>query len=88
MTVMPVTEAKRRLLELVREAQEQGKVYSLTRKGTPAAVLMSEEEYRSVKETLEILSDPEELRGIMRGRADIAAGRIEELEELLERLQG
>jgi len=88
MTVMSVTEAKKHLLELVRGAQEQGKVYSLTRKGAPAAVLMSEEEYRSVRETLEVLSDPQELKGIMAGRADIAAGRMETLEELLERLEG
>ena len=88
MTTMSVTEAKKRLLALVRDAQEQGKVYSLTRKGAPAAVLMSEDEYRSVKETLEVLSDPEELKGVLAGRADIAAGRVEALEELLERLQG
>jgi len=88
MTVMSVTEAKKHLLKLVRGAQEQGKVYSLTRKGTPAAVLMSEDEYRSVRETLEVLSDPQELKGILAGRADIAAGRVEALEDLLERLQG
>jgi prevent-host-death family protein len=88
MTVLSVTDAKKQLLALVRGAQEQGKVYSLTRKGAPAAVLMSEEEYRRVKETLEVLSDPEELKGILAGRADIAAGRIEDLEDLLERLQG
>jgi prevent-host-death family protein len=88
MTVMSVSEAKKHLLQLVRDAQEQGKVYSLTRKGSPAAVLMSEDEYRSVKETLEVLSDPQELKGILAGRADIVAGRVEALEDLLERLQG
>jgi len=88
MTVMSVTEAKKQLLALVRGAQEQGKVYSLTRKGAPAAVLLSEEQFRSIKETLEALSDPEELRGIMAGRKDIAAGRVEDLESVLERLQG
>jgi len=66
MTVMSVSEAKKHLLQLVRGAQEQGKVYSLTRKGSPAAVLMSEDEYRSVKETLEVLSDPRNSRGFWR----------------------
>jgi prevent-host-death family protein len=88
MTVMSVTEAKKRLLALVRAAQEQGKVYSLTRRGAPAAVLMSEEQYRSVKETLEVLSDPEELEGILAARGEIAAGRVTDLETVLERLQG
>jgi prevent-host-death family protein len=88
MDIIPVTQAKKQLLSLVRQAQEQGKAFRLTRKGAPAAVLLSEEEYRSVKETLEVLNDPEELRGILEGRADIAAGRTEELEALLERLEG
>ncbi|UCH34908.1 MAG: type II toxin-antitoxin system Phd/YefM family antitoxin [Armatimonadota bacterium] len=88
MTTMSVSEAKKHLLALVRDAQQQGKVFSLTRKGAPAAVLMSEEQYRSVKETLEVLADPEELKGIVKGRADIASGRVEDLEALLERLDG
>lgn len=86
MSIIPLTEAKKKLLELVRSAQEQGKTYSLTRRGKPAAVLMGEEEYRSIKETLEVLSDPQEVRGILKGREDIAAGRVEDLQELLERL--
>ena len=88
MTTMSVTEAKRQLLALVRAAQEQGKVFSLTRKGAPAAVLLSEEQFRSIKETLEALGDTEELKGILKGRADVAAGRVEDLETVLERLQG
>lgn len=88
MTTIPLTEAKKKLPELVRNAQEQGKTYSLTRRGRPAAVLIGEEEYRSIKETLEVLNDKKEIQGILQGRKDIAAGRVEDLEELLERLQG
>ena len=88
MITMSVSEAKKHLLQLVRGAQEQGKVYSLTRKGAPAAVLIGEHEYRSMKETLEVLSDPQELKGIIAGRADIAAGRVQALDDLLKRLQG
>jgi prevent-host-death family protein len=88
MTTIPLTEAKKNLPKLVRDVAEQGKVYSLTRRGRPAAVIMSEEDYQSIKETLEVLSDPEELKGVKRGRREIAAGRVVELEDLLERLQG
>lgn len=88
MTTVPLTEAKKKLLELVRNAQEQGKTYSLTRNGRPAAVLIGEEEYRSIKETLEVLNDKKEIQGILQGRKDIAAGKVDDLEELLERLQG
>jgi prevent-host-death family protein len=88
MTTIPLTEAKKNLPKLVREVAEQGKVYSLTRRGRPAAVIMSEEDYQSIKETLEVLGDREEAKGIRRGRKDIAAGRVVDLEDLLERLQG
>jgi prevent-host-death family protein len=88
MTTIPLTEAKKRLPKLVREVSEQGKVYSLTRRGRPAAVIISEEDYQSIRETLEVLSDGEEAKGIRRGRKDIAAGRVVDLEDLLERLQG
>jgi prevent-host-death family protein len=88
MTTIPLTEAKKNLPKIVRDVQEQGKVYSLTRRGRPAAVIMSEEDYRSIKETLEVLSDPEEIKGIKRGRREIAAGRVVDLEDLLERLHG
>ena len=88
MTTISISEAKKKLLGMVREVEEQGKVFSLTRRGVPAAVLLGQEEYRSIKETLEVLSDPQEFQGIMEGRADIAAGRLENLEDLLERLQG
>jgi PHD/YefM family antitoxin component YafN of YafNO toxin-antitoxin module len=51
-------------------------------------LLLSEEQFRSIRETLEVLSDPQELKGIMAGRKDIAARRVEDLESVLERLQG
>jgi prevent-host-death family protein len=88
MTTIPLTEAKKKLLELVRDVEKQGKIYRLTRHGKPAAVIMSEEEYQSIKETLEVMSDPEEVRGILEGLREIEAGEVEDLEDLLERLQG
>jgi len=88
MTTIPLTEAKKKLLELVRDVEKQGKIYSLTRHGKPAAVIMSEEEYQSIKETLDVMTDPEEVRGILEGLREIEAGEVEDLEDLLERLQG
>ena len=49
-------------------------------------MIMSEEDYQSIKEALEVLGDREEAKGISRGRKDIAAGRVANLEDLLSRL--
>jgi len=86
MTTVSLTEARKRLPELVRSVAEQGKVYSLTRRGRPIAVIMSEEDYQSIKETLEVLADRAEAKGIRRGRKEIAAGRAVNLEDALDRL--
>jgi prevent-host-death family protein len=86
--VMPLTEAKKELLELTREAMRLGKVFTLTKHGKPAVVLMDAREYESIVETLEILSDPEEVKGIKEGKKDIEAGRWIDLDEAIARLQG
>ncbi len=85
MTTIPLTEAKRKLPEIIRGVEQQVKVYRLTRRGSPAAVIIGEEAYRSLTETLEVLSDPEEVGGILQGRKEIEAGDVVGLEELLER---
>ncbi|MBU1261465.1 type II toxin-antitoxin system prevent-host-death family antitoxin [bacterium] len=86
--VISITEAKKGLLGLAREVMELGKVFTLTKHGKPAVVLMDAKEYESVMETLDILSDSEEVKGIKDGKRDIKAGRWTNLEEIIVRLQG
>lgn len=74
--IAPVTEAKRKLLEFARQAGELGKTVTLTRHGKPYVVMMSAEEYESIQETLEILSDPQSLASLAQSKEDIKAGRL------------
>jgi antitoxin YefM len=62
--IMPVSEVKARLLELVSGVAASGDDIVVTRNGKPAAVLTNYEEYERLKETLDVLSDEDLMRQI------------------------
>lgn len=71
---LPLADVKARLSELVeRVASEHDRVL-ITRRGRPAAVLMSPEDLEALEETLDLLSEPEALEKIRRAEADLDAG--------------
>ena len=72
---LPVTEARAKLLQLVKAADERFDRTVITSNGKPAAVIMSYEEYEAWEETLEVLSDPEAMRAIREADEELAAGK-------------
>jgi antitoxin YefM len=84
--IVPVTEAKRRLLEYARQAGDLGKTVTLTRRGRPYVVMMSAAEYESIQETLEILSDPSAMQALAKSKEDIQAGRLIDWKNLKDEL--
>ncbi|MBI1865587.1 MAG: type II toxin-antitoxin system Phd/YefM family antitoxin [Nitrospirae bacterium] len=56
---VPISEAKARLPELVTGVEEREEEILVTRKGKPAAVLVSYAEYERFRETIEVLSEPD-----------------------------
>jgi|CZLB01.1.fsa_nt_gi antitoxin YefM len=76
MTVLPVAEARARLSKLVESAVTTHERTTITRNGTPAAVLLSVDDYESMQETIDTLGDPEVMAAIKEGLDDIAAGRV------------
>jgi antitoxin YefM len=70
-----VTEAKNRLLHLIREIDEKDEVLTITRGGVPVAVLLSPDHYAGLLETIEVLADRQALRSLRRSIADGQAGR-------------
>jgi len=72
---LPVTEARARLPQLVKAADERFERTVITSNGKPTAVIMSYEEYEAWEETLEILSDREARRAIREADAELAAGK-------------
>ena len=83
---LPVTKARETLATLVNNAKNRLDEYIITVNGSPAAVLMSHAEFESWKETTEILTDPSLMRAIREGEKDMAAGRVEDWEDVKKEL--
>ena len=73
---VPFSEARAHLTELLDEIEEIREHIFITRNGRLAAVVMSEAEYESLIETLEVLGDPEVLAALKESEEDFAAGRV------------
>ncbi|HYL88412.1 MAG TPA: type II toxin-antitoxin system Phd/YefM family antitoxin [Burkholderiales bacterium] len=73
--ILPISEVKAKLPELVNRVEEFEDEIIVTRNGKPAAMLVSYADYKRLKETLDVLSDPELMRQIRQSQADIAAGK-------------
>jgi len=78
---MPLAYVKNRLSEVVdRLEREHGRVV-ITKRGRPAAVVMSFEDLESLEETLDIMDSAELLADIRQSLADVASGNAEVLSE-------
>ena len=71
---LPISEVKARLPELVTGVEEREEEIIVTRKGKPAAVLVNYGEYERLKETIDVLSDPDLMKQIRRSWRFYAAG--------------
>jgi antitoxin YefM len=80
--VVPFTEARAKLTELLDEVNERHEHVVITRKGRPAAVVLSSEEYEALAETLGVLEDEEALEALRESEADVRAGRTHSLDEV------
>lgn len=75
------TEARQNLFKLVRKSVK-GHVPVRISSKEGDAVLVSEEDYEGLLETLELLSVPGMRKSIQEARADIRAGRTKALKEI------
>jgi prevent-host-death family protein len=80
--IVPFTEARSNLTELLDEVEDRHEHVLITRNGRPAAVMLSADEYESLEETLEILDDKELLKALKRSDQDVKAGRLSTLAEV------
>lgn len=80
--VVPFTEARATLSELLDEVTERHEHVVITRKGRPAGVVLSNEEYEALVETLEVLEDDEMLEALRESEADVREGRVYPLDEV------
>lgn len=76
---MPVTEAKQKFTEIVREAEAYYDRTVVTKNGMEAAVVMSVREYEGLLETLDILSNRTEVKAIAEGMKEARRGKTIDL---------
>jgi antitoxin YefM len=82
MTTLSATDARKEFFDLVKRANEGHQVYRIRhRKGT--AVLMSEEDYDSLVESLELLSIPGFRASMKRSVAQMKRGNTVSLDQAL-----
>jgi prevent-host-death family protein len=75
MRTLPISKVKDKLNELVDAASITHEQVTITKNGSPAAVLVGADEWESIQETLFWLSQPGIRDTIAESNADIAAGR-------------
>jgi antitoxin YefM len=82
MTTLSATDARREFFDLVKQAHSGHRVYRIRhRKGS--AVLMSEEDYESLMESLELLSIPGFRASMKRSVAQVKRGATLSLDDAL-----
>ena len=80
--IIPFTEARASLSELLDDVAARHEHVVITRKGRPAAVVVSPEEWEAIEETLETLQDEETLAALSESEGDVKAGRLFSLDEV------
>lgn len=82
MTTLPLATVRNRLSALVDDVARTHDTLTITRNGTPAAVVLSVEDYESIMETLALLNDPEDRERVAEAERSLDAGQVTLGEEM------
>jgi antitoxin YefM len=80
---VPITQAKNKLLDMVRTLHDTDNAIAITKNGIPEAVLISIEKYEGLIETIDILADDEAREMLKRSAEDVKVGRVVDMEDVL-----
>ena len=78
MKTVNYTEARNGLSALMRQAEEDRDVIAITRNGHSSVVMLLQDEYDSLMETLHLLSTPANSERLKTGLEDYEAGKMTE----------
>ena len=87
MTTLPLAQVRANLSKLVDEAVRTHLRIEVTRQGRRAAVILSADDYDSLIETLDILSDRDLMKDLREGRADVTRGDFHTLDDVATELR-
>ena len=82
MTTLSLAEARANLSKLVESAVTTHERFGVTRNGHRVAVLLGADEYDSLLETLDILSNPDEVAAVRASLAEPEAGETSTADEV------
>lgn len=83
---LSITNARKNIFELAEKVQKPGIHYTLTENGCPKVVIMSAEEFDSIMETMEIMSDPKAMADIKKAEEEYKKGEYITWEEMKKEL--
>ncbi|HEY3883449.1 MAG TPA: type II toxin-antitoxin system Phd/YefM family antitoxin [Trebonia sp.] len=86
MTTVPLAEARQNFSALVDQAVATHQRVQVTRNGLPVIWMISDDDFESIMETLDVLADQAAMRDIAQSEADLDAGRYftaQETEKIL-----
>lgn len=81
---IPITKAKAKLLDMVRQLHDTDDIIAITKNGVPEAVMLSMKKFEGLLETIDILADPEMLKQLKGSAKDVKAGRLIDIDKAFE----
>jgi antitoxin YefM len=78
---VPITLAKAKLLDMVRQLHDTNDTIAITKNGVPEAVLLSMKKFESLLETIDILADDATMKQLKGSAKDVKDGRLLDLDE-------
>lgn len=74
-TIIAAADARSIFFEILEKVSKLRQVFTITKKGTARAVIMSADEFEEWAETLEIMASPKTVRGIKKGLKEFESGK-------------
>jgi len=81
-TTVSLKELRPELPKIITQIDRKLDRFVVTKRGKPVAVILSVDDYESLMETLDILADPEAMKAIRAGEADIKKKRYRPWSEI------
>lgn len=82
MTTLSIADARAQLSRIVESAETTHERFDVTRNGSRVAVLLGADDYDSLVETVDILSQLDEVKLIQAGLDDFEAGAVSSAEDV------
>jgi antitoxin YefM len=79
---IPVTQAKSKLLDIIRKIETSDDTVAITKNGVPEAVLLSMSKFEGLVETLEILSDEAAMKSVRKSIKEAREGQWLDFDEV------